>query len=68
MGENGLVEFGRKEIWALLRQAQQVAWEASEILGVQSTAEMAVDAAAEVLKESLSRQPVWRSCMPDFLP
>ncbi len=56
------MKFGRKEIRALLRQAQQVAWEASEILGVQSTAERGVDTAAEALKESLTFQQL--SAMP----
>lgn len=56
MAEHGLVEFGRKEIRALLRQGRQIAREAAEILSVQSNAETQVDAAAEGLKESLTLQ------------
>jgi superfamily II DNA or RNA helicase len=49
-------ELGRREIRALLRQAQDVAREASGILLAQSSAEACVDTAAEVLKESLTLQ------------
>jgi superfamily II DNA or RNA helicase len=62
MGENGVLEFGRKEIRALLLQAQQIANEAAGILSVQSTGERDVDSAVESLKESLTLQQL--SAMP----
>lgn|GEM_PF-3301429 len=51
-----MLEFGRKEIHALLRQSQDFAREAAAILLAQSSAETGAYAASDALKESLTLQ------------
>jgi len=56
IGENGLGELGRRERRALLRQAQDLAMEASAMILAQSSVETGVDGVDDALRESLTLQ------------
>jgi superfamily II DNA or RNA helicase len=55
MGEDATARLGRKQIKALLRQAQLIASEAKEFLSAHTGAEHAVDSAADRLKAELAQ-------------